>query len=378
MYTNFSFSNQTIQCITNLQMLSTIALGRTNSTLVPGLNLDAIDFVLIASSNILLFLSVLFLLSSLVIFIISRKKFFTHDVNILHFNNTLSILLAIINSMLLPILNRIPSSCLAVSFFDNLLWSNVFLSSLSIAIVVFYTIWVVSINHTARKLYKYLIPIGWCVSLVWAVAWVVYDKFTEAYRENLRNSCFFSHNLFFSNSASVVLSTVILLVNAILLVLSLVRIWIVLKRQNRQEGEFRRLRRVAIGGILLIPALGLTYISIIALQIFVLVGVDRDPFGNVLGVQNVIRISLIIYVINSPIGILHFILITCQIKETILQKYFWCCCRKTAPAQVAHSLRLNIAKTPKAKQDTPDNVPSDTVPANESTVCANEYAEPIN
>ena len=49
-----------------------------------------------------------------------------------------------------------------------------FLSSLSVAISVFYTIWIVSINHTAKKLSIFLIPIGWIVSLLLAAAWTAY------------------------------------------------------------------------------------------------------------------------------------------------------------------------------------------------------------
>ena len=89
-----------------------------------------------------------------------RKQFFSHYINVLHFNLTLILLLAIISLPLFILAYESLDRCLAVTFLLLFLWTNVFISSLSIAILVFYSIWIVSIKNTARKLYKYLIPIG--------------------------------------------------------------------------------------------------------------------------------------------------------------------------------------------------------------------------
>ena len=311
------------------------------------------------------------LLSSLVIFIVSWNKFFSHDINILHFNNTLALFMAIIS---VPLIypgynaNRGTAGCIVISFVLNCLWTNVFISSLSIAIAVFYTIWIVSIRHTARKLYKYLIPIGWGVSLLWSAASVLYNILI--FKPSDYNPCFlFNRNRNFEIGWSFLgPMIVILLINTLLLILSLVKIWLVLRKQNTQEGELKRLRRVAIGGILLVPALGFPFISVIALQLYDAFNYDTATL-NISSVQKNIIAFLIILIINSPIGIAHFILITCQINETILRKYCCCCCRRTTPAQIAHSLHLNIARrAPKANRDTPDDVIPDSVPATESTV----------
>ena len=71
-------------------------------------------------------------------------------------------------------------------------------------------------------------------------------------------------------------------------------------------------------------------------------------------------------------GIVHFILITCQIKETVLRK---CCCycksrycRKTLP-QLAHSIHLNVVRrNPRTKQETNETVIQEPVPTNDDVI----------
>ena len=201
-------------------------------------------------------------------------------------------------------------------------------------------------RHTARKLYKYLIPIGWCVSFFWAVGWLVFDILQGDTCESQFKRCTFIYNPDFRIGWSLLAPmTGILLINTMLLILSLIKIWFALKRQSSHEGEFKRLRKVAIGGIMLIPALGLPFIITVVSEILR----KNNKLDSKLQ-------HLIIILICFPIGIMHFILITCQIKETILQK---CCCycksrcfKKTLP-QLTHSLHLNVVRrNPRTKQQT--------------------------
>ena len=306
-------------------------------------------------------ISVLFVLSSVVIFIISGKQFFSHDINVLHFNHTLTLLLAVIS---VPLINVVIISldwCLGVTFFFQFLWINMFISSLSIAILVFYSIWIVSIKHTARKLYKYLIPIGWCVSLLWAVGWLVFDILHDPCESQVKRCTLLSNPDFRIGWSFLAPMTGILLINTTLLILSLIKIRFALKRQSSHEGEFKRLRKVAIGGILLIPALGLPFISIVIIEIL--------RRANKLDVSLLV---LIIIIINFPIGITHFILITCQIKETVLRKCCcYCksrCCKKTLP-QLAHSLHLNVVRrNPRTIQETNETVIQEPVPTNDDVI----------
>ena len=365
--TQYTNSEKTLLCSTYIQDTTTIGVSFTlKSSYVNTIESSSMLYNFATYTSVFItFISVLFLLSSVVIFINSGKQFFSHDINVLHFNLTLILLLAIISVSLIILIIFSLEWCLAVTFLLQFLWTNVFISSLSIAILVFYSIWIVSIKHTARKLYKYLIPIGWCVSLLWAVAWLVYDIF-ELDPCDTRDPQFKKCKLM--NNANLRISwaflgpiTGILLINTVVLILSLIKIRFALKRQNSYEGEFKRLLKVAIGGILLIPALGLSFISLVVISILR----DYEELDAKLAIP-------IIILINSPIGIMHFILITCQIKETVLRKFCcYCksrCWKKTLP-QLAHSLHLNVVRrNPRTKQETNETVIQEPVSTNDDVI----------
>ena len=279
------------------------------------------------TSYTLLSISLLFLLTSVIIFMLSGKRFFSPDINKLHFNHALSLFLAV--GCFLFLVRSVwehPWLCSIVAFLLHFLWTNVFISSLSIAILVFYSIWIVNIQHTARRLYKYLIPIGWCVSFLWAVVWLVYGKLTRNYLdinvqiettdENCEYSCFLSSkkHLIWSFLAPIY---AILVVNALLLFLCLYKIRLALRNRNNYESELSRLRRVSIGAILLIPALGLPFI------VSILLSFDLHTVFEWVFVLS-----------NAPVGIVHFLLITYQIPEAKIPKY----CRSTKSQQQTTSM----------------------------------------
>ena len=284
------------------------------------------------TSYTLLSISLLFLLTSVIIFMLSGKRFFSLDINKLHFNHALSLFLAV--GCFLLLVRSVwehPWLCIIVAFLLHFLWTNVFISSLSIAILVFYSIWIVNIKHTARKLYKYLIPIGWCVSLLWAVAWLVYGQLTGSYLdidvqnettdENCEYSCFLSSkkHLVWSFLAPIY---AILVVNALLLFLCLYKIRLALRNRNSYESELSRLRRVSIGAILLIPALCLPFIVSI-------------PLSFNLKNESLYAVFEWVFIIsNAPVGIVHFLLITYQIPESKIPKY----CRSTKSQQQTTSM----------------------------------------
>ena len=194
------------------------------------------------------------------------------------------------------------------------------------------TIWIVSIKHTTKKLSKYLIPIGWGVSLLWALLWTIIRSINGD--PSILIVLFSTGVNFGIPWSSFGPMAAIILINIALLIASLFKVWLAIGIQSSQQGELKSLRKVVISGILLIPALGLPFLSLIPLQF------KWD--------EHKILAFLIVFLINSPIGIIQFILITCQLRETIIRKHCYCCCRITA-AQVAPSPHLNII-IPKPKQ----------------------------
>ena len=258
-----------IDCVTN--HLSTFALLVSSSPIC--INLSAAnDLILVISNYTILSISFLFLLTSLILFLLSAKTFFKIDVNILHFNHTLTLVLGVA-CFLFGVQTTTDNHilCTVVAFLLYFIWTNVFFASLSIAMQVFYSIWVVGLKHQARRLYPWLISIGWCVSFLWAVIWLVFGQLTQQYlysdvhtNKDCEKSCFVSTNMFWSFIAPIL---VILLINFSVLTLSLVKIRLALKKKNRSEGEYRRLRRVATTAILLLPAFSIPFVISIPLTL---------------------------------------------------------------------------------------------------------------
>ena len=287
-------------------------------------------------------ISFLFLLTSVVIFILSGKKFFSIDVNILHFNNTLVLSIAVCCFLfLVQLASTIPWLCTLTAFFLHFLWTNVFISSFSIAILVFYNIWVVGIKHKAKKLSPFLIPIGWCVSFLWAVIWLVYGKLTNQYLdsdiEDYKVYKYCEYSCFLSAKSYLIWSFlspifIILLANTSVLFLCLYKIRLVLKYRNSTETELLRLTKVSIGGILLIPALCLPFIISLPLS-FSQFYQHNETLYTVFEWAYVLS--------NAPIGVAHFLLITYQIPEARIPKYF----RSGLPQQPSSVADSNLTNT---------------------------------
>ena len=366
-------TKRTIQCTTKIQNIRSIAVGRFIVT-----SGFALTFIGLTMS--ICIISVLLLIVSVIIFISSGKKFFSHDINILHFNNTLSLLFALFITPLISFYLG-PSRCFLLPFLLHFLWMNVFLSSLSIAISVFYSIWIVSINRTAKKLSKYLIPIGWIVSIIILGVW----GFVDGLAGGSLIICVSPGNIWFwFDWLILVIIIVILLIKITLLIASLFKVRSMLRKQSSQQGELKRLRKVVINGILLIPGLGLSILAFIGLLSYAAFSTELDQSIYLLD-------DIIIMFFISPIGIVHFILITCQIRESIIRKCWCCFCCRITSAKIAkslHSLHFNIARPkPKQKnhqtvyehstvQQTTDTIP-DSVPSNDSAVFSDDSTQAV-
>ena len=295
--------------------------------------------ILIVTSYTLLAISFLFLLTSLVIFCISGKNFFSVDINKLHFNHAISLLLAVgCFIFLVQSASKIYWLCTIAAFLLHFLWTNVFISSLSIAIAVFYSIWIVSMKHTLKNLSKYMIPIGWSVSLLWSLVWLTYGKLRGEYLQidshNGSREADCEYSCFLSTENYLILSFlipiyVILLLNGCILIVSLFKIRIALKLKNSSESELTTLCRVSIGAILLIPALSLPFLFAIPLS-----------FSELIDESAVAVFEWAYILSNAPIGIAHFILITYQIPEARLPKW----------------ARSNLSQQPKALSVTESNI----------------------
>ena len=110
---------------------------------------------------------------------------FRIDINMMNFNHSIALSLAILVSIFgAELFSQHRIVCHGVAFLNHFLWTSVFLSSLSISILVFYSIWIVGIKHLARKLSLYLIPISWSISGLWALVWLAIGIANNNYINN--------------------------------------------------------------------------------------------------------------------------------------------------------------------------------------------------
>ena len=308
----------TVECLTD--HLTTFAL--LSSTSLCDVKIREIDKSLLrATSYTLLSVSLLFLLASIVIFLVSWRMVFRIDINVLNFNHSIALFLAIFVSMFATeVFSKHSIICHIVALLWHILWTNVFLSSLSISILVFYSIWIVGIKHLAKKLSPFLIPISWFISAVWAIIWVIYGTITKNYINEKKPDSDCEESCTLSTRSKLVYALIvpvalILAINLIILFLNLFKIRLVFKNNDRGEKEIVRLRRVAFGGLLLVPSLGLPFLLSLPLSFSHLYN-DNTPLYLFFQWTNLIA--------TATIGMLHFFLVTYQTPELKFLNWIRC------------------------------------------------------
>ena len=322
-------SNNNVECVT--EHLTPFAL--LSSTSICEVKVADVDKALLqTASYTLLSVSLLFLIASIITFIFSWKQVFRIDINVLNFNHSIALSLAILVSIFgAELFSKHRIVCHGVAFFWHLLWTSVFLSSLSISILVFYSIWIVGIKHLARKLSPYLITFSWTISGLWALMCLGYGIIKDEYINKISNDSYCEEVPCILSTQSkliyalIVPVTSILAVNLFILFLNLLRIRQVFKNKDRSEKELVRLRKVAFGGLLLVPSLGIPFLLSIPLSFSYLY-------------KHHIQLYLFFQWANllstATIGILHFILVTYQTPEVRLPNWI----RSKRSKQIATSV----------------------------------------
>ena len=305
-----------MDCVT--EHLTTFAL--LSSTSICDVIVGDIDKALLqATSYTLLSISLLFLIASIITFIFSWKQVFRIDINVLNFNHSIALSLAILVSIFgAELFSKHRIVCHGVAFLNHFLWTNVFLSSLSISILVFYSIWIVGLKHIARKLSPYLITISWTISCIWALACLAFGIVNNNYiNTNTDDSSECNEPCILSTQSQLIYALivpviVIIAINLFILLLNLLRIRQVFKNKDRSEKELVRLRRVALGGLLLVPSLGLPFLLSIPLSF-------SDLYKH--HIQLYLFFQWANLLSTATIGILHFLLVTYQTPEVRLPNW---------------------------------------------------------
>ena len=304
----------------------------------------------------LLSTSLLFLSASMVIFILSWKIFFKNDISILHFNHTLALFLALACFMLgIDSVTSVPVLCTGVAFILHFLWTNVFMASLCVAVVVFYNAWLVGL-HARKNMSPYLVPISWAISFIWALIWFIYAiatgvEYTPEYTDsengtkliNFERSCFLS----FTNEIIWIFFAPVLFlisVNMVILLLTMIRLRRVAKVPGNNGEELQKLRQAVCGGLLLVPVLSLPFIVSLPLVF--------SRFYEANRLDLLIQIfEWVFIIVNCPVGVYHFLTITMQRKEVVRYAVNIIKCRKRASSfsDYSSSTTTTTKTTPQLK-----------------------------
>ena len=309
-------SDDSVQCVTN--HLTTFAVLFTTSkrekTHIETMILRVLSYSILS-------MSLLFLFTSLIIFIIGWKKFFNSDISFLHFNHTLVLFLALACFTFgIETTSSVYWLCTGIAFSLHFLWTNVFMASLCIGILLLYKLNSMDVDYK-DKFSSFLVLISWSASFLWALAWFIYARFEGEYIQEdtiganetklvkLERSCFLSMtgNIIWAFIAPIVL---IIGINLVILFLAMVKLRIVNMKGCTDLSEFLKLRQAVLGGLLLVPVLSLPFIVALPLMF------SRFYQGGALDLMIQI-FEWIFIIVNAPIGIYHFFTITIQRKDVI-------------------------------------------------------------
>ena len=284
---------------------------------------DIETMILRVLSYSLLSISLIFLFTSLVIYLVAWKKFFKSDItdiSVQYFNHALVLFLALACFTFgIETTSSVYWLCTGIAFLLHFLWTNVFMASLCIGIVCLYKVVLININ-AKKKLSSYLVPISWSVSFLWALAWFIYTRFEGEYLQedtmsvnetklvSFERSCFLSMtgNIIWAFIAPIVL---IIGINLVILFMTMIKLKKV-KMDSRNKTEFQTLRQGVLGGLLLVPVLSLPFI--VALPLMFSRFYQGDSYDLIIQI-----FEWIFIIVNAPIGIYHFFTITMQRRDVI-------------------------------------------------------------
>ncbi|KAI6658168.1 Adhesion G-protein coupled receptor D1-like isoform X2 [Oopsacas minuta] len=245
------------------------------------------ELVISIFSYLLVSISFIFLLISLILFLIAGKPFFKVEANIIYFNYCLSMLLAT-GLFLLGIESGTHNDfvCLIIGFLLHYIWLAVFTWTLCNGIFIIFKL-VIAVM-TTRKIYPYLIVFGWTFPLVIPIITIAVTR--ENYVDPSEH-CFLNINygVIWAFISPII---ILLLINLILLTLAVVRI-VTARAKAGEDQRLGLIKNVLIYSLILTPILGLPWVILI-FNIFI-----RSTV-----------VEWIFILLNGGMGLIFFIVVT--------------------------------------------------------------------
>ena len=265
------------------------------------LALSIISYILLSSSLIALILSIL-------IFIVIGKEFFRVEMNIIYFNYALSLALAILTFIFGIQLTSIhPIACSVSVFLLHYFWLAVFSWSLCVSIEIIYLLWITSLNR--KNLFWFLFPLGWGLPVPIVVISIGVRH--DSYLHSTADFCFlsYSNGLIWSFIGPIL---VLLCLNLIALIMACIKIVVIAKNgdKRRNVSNWEVAKQSVINSSFLFPVLGAPWILLP-------IGLLVNSFASTT------LFEWLFIILNSPSGILFFILFTLRhdiVKQKLLRR----------------------------------------------------------
>ena len=318
------------------------------------LALSIISYILLSSSLIALILSIL-------IFIVIHKEFFQVEMNIIYFNYALSLALAILAFIFGIQLTSIhPIACSVSVFLLHYFWLAVFSWSLCVSIEIIYLLWITSLNR--KNLFWFLLPLGWGLPVPIVVISIGVRH--DSYLHSTADFCFlsYSNGLIWSFIGPIL---VLLCLNLIALIMACIKIVLIAKNgdKRRNVSNWEVAKQSVINSSFLFPVLGAPWIL---LPISLLV----NSFASTT------LFEWIFIILNSPSGILFFILFTLR-HDIVRERLF----RRKTETSNQHSNELNSVpkyNTPRVIRPRKNVISSQTCESYVSGMSSNDTLPPNN
>ena len=211
-------------------------------------------------SYILLSLSLISLLISLILFILSGRRFFDVEMNRMYFNYALALTLAIssfIFGVNLGVLNNI--WCIISIILVHYFWLSVFTWGLCIAIYISYLMTLGVLNR--KNLFWPLFVLSWILPIPNVIITMIIGLVRGNY-VRLNENCFLSLGYIWSLIGPII---AIIVLNSIGFFIAIVRIiqFSIRKSGNDKKANFAAIKLPLIAACLLLPILGIPWIVIL-------------------------------------------------------------------------------------------------------------------
>ena len=257
-------------------------------------------------SYILLSTSLIFLVVSIILFLISARSFFKVETNILYFNYALALILA--TSVFIFGIQSARNShvgCSIVGFLLHYTWLSVFSWSSAISIFMIYILYFGKLIK--KKIWWLMMLIGWGLPLPIVIPTFAVGVYRNQYI-NIGDHCFLSYlnGIIWAFLGPFVVLIIASFVGAII---SVIKILIIHKEEDLPQ-DFEAMKKLNVTILVLLPVLSVPWI----------IGVVNTFLTSAL---TVIVVEWVTILFTAPVGILFFFLVilrNTEVQEVIFKK----------------------------------------------------------